>query len=172
MQEDSWSILCTYTLFESKFNYFPVPELMTWISGYSKLIATLITLPRLRAQKHTSYLNISLMVTCVLRNGWFSFTHTQFSSHPYSTHAVLSGYPCSLYSRVTRCYICYIHYIKLYMTAQILSHTPATTLYAHGTACPKTSALNLKNWGPCNGLVKTSAITHHSMLHMLYILTT
>ena len=133
-------------------------ELTTRISRLSKLIAILIALPYFRAQKHTSYLNISLMVTCVLRNGWFSFTHTQFSSHPYSTHAVLSGYPCSLYSRVTRCYICYIHYIKLYMTAQILSHTPAITLYVHGTACPKTSALSLKNCGPCSGLVNMSAI--------------
>ena len=127
---------------------------MSRISGFSKLIAILIALPYFRAQKQTSYLNISVMVLCVLRNGWFSFSHTQFSSHHYSTHAVLSGYPRSLYSRITRYYICYIYYIKLYMTAQILSHTPAITLYVHGTACPNTSALNLKNCGPCNGLVK------------------
>ena len=131
---------------------------MSRISGLSKLIATLIELPRLRAQSHASRLNVSLMVTCVLRSGWLSFTHTQLSSHPYSAHAALSGYPRSLYSRITRYYICYIYYIKLYMTAQILSHTPAITLYVHGTACPNTSALNLKNCGPCNGLVKMSAI--------------
>ena len=131
---------------------------MTRISRLSKLIAILIASPYSRAQKHTSYLNISLMVTCVLRNGWFSFAHTQSSSHHYSTHAVLSGYPCSLYSHITILYICYIYSIKLYMSAQILSHTPAITLYVHGTACPKTSALSLKNCGPCNGLVNMSAI--------------
>ena len=131
---------------------------MTRISGHSKLIYILIALPCLRAQKHTSRLNISLMVICVLRNGWFSFVHTQFSTHHYSTHAVLSGYPCSLYSHITILYICYIYSIKLYMSAQILSHTPAITLYVHGTACPKTSALSLKNCGPCSGLVNMSAI--------------
>ena len=91
---------------------------MTRISRLSKLIAILIALPYFRAQKHTSYLNISMMVTCVLRNGWFSFAHTQSSSHHYSTHAALPGYPYSLYSHITMLYIYYICSIKLYMFAQ------------------------------------------------------
>ena len=124
MQEDRWSSLYTSTLLESKLNYFPVPELMNQISGFSKLIAILIALPHFRAQNHTSYLNISVMVSCVLRNGWFSFSHTQFSSHHYSAHVVLSGYPRSHYSRVTRSHIRYIHYIKLYIWLPKFYRTP------------------------------------------------
>ena len=131
---------------------------MTVMSCDTKLNALLIASSYFMAQKPITCLNISVMILCVLRIGWFSFSHTQLSSHHHSAHAVLSGYPRSLYSRITRSYICYIYYIKLYMTAQILSHTPAITLYVHGTACPNTSALNLKNWGPFNGLVKMSAI--------------
>ena len=45
MQEDRWSSLLSYTLLESKLNYFPVPELMSQVSGLgslSKLIAILV----------------------------------------------------------------------------------------------------------------------------------
>ena len=111
---------------------------MTRISGHSKLIYILIALPYFRAQKHTSYLNISLMVICVLRNGWFSFTHTQFSSHPYSTHAALSGYPRSLYSRVTRSYICYTIYtlhIAIYDCPNFIALPLLSALLLAATCC-------------------------------------
>ena len=121
----AWLITITITLPESKLIYFPAPELTSQVSGLSKLIAILIASPRFRTQKRTPRLNISVMVLSVLRNGWFSFSHTQFNSHHYSIHAVLSGYPCSLYSHITILYICYIHSIKLYTSAQILSHAPA-----------------------------------------------
>ena len=41
----------SYTLLESKSIYCPVPELMSQVSGLSKLIAILIALPRFMAQK-------------------------------------------------------------------------------------------------------------------------
>ena len=95
----------------------PAPELMSQVSGLSKLIAILIALPHLRAQKQTSHLNISAMLLCVLRNDWLSFANTQFSPLPHSAHVVFSGYFCSPYSRITRSYICYLHKI-IFMTAQ------------------------------------------------------
>ena len=91
-QEDSWSILQLSTLLESKSIYYPVPELMTQVSGLSKLIAILIALPYFMAQKPITYLNISVMVYCVMRNGWLSFAQTQFRSQSCGTHAVSSGY--------------------------------------------------------------------------------
>ena len=75
-------------LLESKFYYYPVSELMSQISGFSKLLAILIAPPYFKAQKPITYLNISVMVFCVMRNGWFSFSHTQFSSHLRCAHAV------------------------------------------------------------------------------------
>ena len=42
--------------------------------------------------------------------------------------------------------------------AQILSHTPAISLYAHGAEWPKTKARSLKSYGPRSGLVSASAI--------------
>ena len=87
-------------------NYcYPVSELMSQVSGLSKLIAILIALPHLRSQKQTSHLNISAMLLCVLRNDWLSFANTQFSPLPHSAHVVFSGYFCSPYSRITRSYM-------------------------------------------------------------------
>ena len=42
MQEDSWSILQLSTLLESKSIYYPVPELMNQVSGYSKLLNAIL----------------------------------------------------------------------------------------------------------------------------------
>ena len=53
---------------------------MSQVSGVSILNAILIASPYFRAQKWTPYLNISVMVICVLRNGWLSFTRTTFIS--------------------------------------------------------------------------------------------
>ena len=67
------------------------------------------------AQKRVTYLNISVMMSCVMRNGWLSFAHTYFSSQHCGTHAVSSGYfsltPCATHTQHT---ICYIYLIKLY----------------------------------------------------------
>ena len=114
MQEDRWSNLLTCTLLESKLYYYPVSELMIRISGFSKLIAILIASPYFEAQKPITYLNISVMVFCVLRNGWFSFTHTQFSSHLWGTHAVLDTLTRSSLFTHTYIYV-YIHHKLIYV---------------------------------------------------------
>ena len=38
----------------------------------------------------------------------------------------------------------------------------------HGRACPSIKALNLKNCGPCNGLVKISAIMYATQKYDIY----
>ena len=88
-------------------NYcYPVSELMSQVSGLSKLIAILIASPHFKAQKPITCLNISVMAFCVRRNGWFSFSHTQFSSHLRGAHAMSSGYSYSLITLHSRLYIC------------------------------------------------------------------
>ena len=84
-------------------------------------------------------------------------THTiQFTSLRY-TCGVLRI--LSLYHRssLTLIYMC-IFSIKLYMFAQNFIAHPCYVLVRSGIACPKTKARSLKSCGPCNGLVRMSAI--------------
>ena len=85
----------------------------------SYIILLLIASPYFRAQKPITYLNISVMVFCVKRNGWFSFSHTQFSSHHYGTpHAASSGIrilSLAHRSSLSLLYMYIIFSIKLYI---------------------------------------------------------
>ena len=113
-------------------NYcYPVSELMSQVTGFSKLIAMLITLPCFRAQKPITRLNILVMVLCVKRSGWFSFSHTQLSSHDCGTHAVSSGYFCSLTVLRSRLYICIVHPLHkiMYVCPNFSGKYVSTTSY-------------------------------------------
>ena len=118
MQEDRWSVLLPCTWLESKLNYYPVSELMIQISGFSKLIATLIAPPYFKAQKPITYLNISVMVFCVRRNGWFSVYHTHNSVHIFEVHM-----PCPS-DTLTRSSLFTLTYIYVYATHKIIYVCP------------------------------------------------
>ena len=107
---------------------------MTVMSCDTKLYALLIASSYFMAQKPITCLNISVMILCVLRIGWFSFSHTQLSSLHYSTHAV----PSVFLTRSRRPYICcYLNVIIYIYILPLLPLPPglALSLSSCSTRC-------------------------------------